>query len=407
MILALSAGRDAPAELRARLALDEAGQRKLLRSLTTDGEVSELAVLCTCHRTEIYAAAAGPTSEALHATAALLPDLRATDQHDLKFMEGTEAVEHLFRVACGLDSLVVGEPQVLGQVRRAYVLAKEEKTAGRELSRVFDRAIRLGKDVRKNTELGRLGRSIGSTAAAFLSHRFHGLKGARGAIVGAGEAAADAAKTLYAAGAELEVASRTPSSADRLAKKLMKFHPAGSEIKAHSLDLLNEVLDRSNFAVVAVAGGTLLNPSIFPERSSEEPFLVLDLSVPPAVDVDGRDDLDMHTLEDLPGPRGPEVDRASAEADGMVQEAIAEIERWSDTRSAGPLIKALRQRTEALVREEVARSIGSLDLTEEQRDRVEALALRIANKILHEPTKALREGDRESLTILKRLLDLE
>ncbi|MGH9194740.1 MAG: glutamyl-tRNA reductase, partial [Acidimicrobiia bacterium] len=143
MILALSAGRDAPQELRSRLALDEAGQRKLLRSLPEAGEVLELAVLCTCHRTEIYAATSGPTSEALHAAAALLPDLRATDHHDLKFMDGPEAIEHLFRVACGLDSLVIGEPQVLGQVRHAYVLAKEEKTAGRVLSRVVDRAIRL------------------------------------------------------------------------------------------------------------------------------------------------------------------------------------------------------------------------------------------------------------------------
>lgn len=408
MILALSAGRQAPAELRARLALDEAGQRKLLRSLPSGGEVSGLAVLCTCHRTEIYAATAGATTEALHIAAALLPELRATDHLDLEFMEGAEAIEHLFRVACGLDSLVIGEAQVLGQVRRSYVLAKEEKTAGRVLSRAFDRAIKLGKDVRKQTELGRLGRSIGSTAAAFLNHRLDGLDGVRGAIIGAGEAAADAAKALYKSGADLEVVSRTPLSAGRLAKQLMNSsRTTSAEVASYSLDDLPLVLERSDFAIVAVSGGTLISPSQFPERSPDRPFIVLDLSVPPAVNLDGRNDLEMHTLEDLPGPRGPEITRATAEAELMVQSAVEEIERWSDNRSAGSLIKALRERTEILVREEVTRATGSLDLTEEQRERIETLGLRIANKVLHEPIKALRDADQESIAIMKRLLDLE
>lgn len=397
MILALSAGRDSPAELRVRLALDESGQRKLLRSPRPG--VSELAVLCTCHRTEIYAVAEGPTSEALHAVAGLLPDLRPTDHHDLVFMDAEEAIEHLFRVACGLDSLVIGEPQVLGQVRRAYVTAKEEKAAGRILSRVFDRAIRLGKEVRAQSRLGRLGDSVGVISARFLDERFAGIEGRRGAIIGAGEAASDAASALAKRGADLQVLSRTHASAEQLA--------ANIGAAARHIDQLGETLEACDFAVVAISGGLFLNPSQFPERSAGSPFVVLDLSVPSAVEIDGRPDLEMHTLEDLPGPRGPEITRAVAEAEEMVTSAVEELERWAGNRAAAPLIRSLRTRTEALVKEEVSRAARTLGLTDEQRERIGALGLRIANKILHEPTKALRESDEEARATIKRLLGLD
>src|SRR5688572_28997988 len=122
MIVALSAGRNAPAELRDRLALTEEGQRALLSGPRPG--IGELIVLSTCHRTEIYATVDGLDSDVVHAVAAIMPGLLPTDQHDVSFMQGAEAIEHLFTVACGLDSLVVGEPQVLGQVRRALTLAQ-------------------------------------------------------------------------------------------------------------------------------------------------------------------------------------------------------------------------------------------------------------------------------------------
>ena len=147
MILALVADRTAPAELRARLAYDEASQRALLDADRPG--VGELAVLCTCHRTEAYFTSLRTTSEAVHGVAGVLPGLLPTDVADLRVMEGLEAVEHLFRVTCGLDSRVVGEPQVLGQVRRASVLARDMGSSGPALANVFGRAIRLGKQVRE------------------------------------------------------------------------------------------------------------------------------------------------------------------------------------------------------------------------------------------------------------------
>lgn len=397
MILALVAGRSSPAELRARLALDEAGQRKLLRAARPG--VGEMAVLCTCHRTEIYATADGAGSEAHHTIASLLPELRASDHHDLDFPEGTAAIDHLFRVACGLDSLVIGEPQVLGQVRRAFVVAKEEGTAGPVLSNVFGRAIRLGKQVRAETELGKVASTIGAIAAKYLVQRFDGLKGIKGTIVGAGEAAADVAEALQAAGAEVRILSRTRASASKLGAKL--------GVPASILGDLAEALEASHFAVVALSTGAAIDGLQVPLRNQEEPLVLLDLSVPPAISIDGRSDVEIHTLEDLPGPRGPEITDAVTGAEAMLKKAVEELERWSDNRASGPLIRTLRASVETIVRDEATKAAASMGIDEEETARLEALLTRVANKILHEPTKALRDADHETRLLIAKLFGLE
>ena len=188
MILALVADRTAPADLRSRLAYDEPAQRAVLEAERPG--VGELAILCTCHRTEVYFTSEGSVSDAVHGVAAILPGLLPTDVADLQVMDGLEAVEHLFRVTCGLDSRVVGEPQVLGQVRRAFVLARDVGSTGPALANVFGRAIRLGRRVRSDTELGSIGQSIGSIAADHVRQRLGDLAGRAGVVVGAGEAAA-------------------------------------------------------------------------------------------------------------------------------------------------------------------------------------------------------------------------
>lgn len=397
MIIALSAGRDAPQELRERVALDEDGQRSVLAGV--GGTVEELVVLSTCHRTEMYAVTPDPAADSVHALAALLPGLRASDQHDVRYMLGTEAVEHLLRVACGLDSLVVGEPQVLGQVRRAFVLAQEAGAVGPRLATVFGRAIRLGKQVRAETALGRIGRSIGTLTADHLSHRFAGLDGRPGAIVGAGEAAVDAARSLHRAGASLSVVSRTPASAARLAEQV-----GGS---AHPLDEMTDVFGRSDFAVVAVSGGILVRSDHIPRREGPAPFAVVDLSVPRSVDARGRPDVDVRSLEEIPGPGGEDVAAAVADAEAMVRRELGEMEIREDARAAGPVILDLRARAEALVRDEVRRALGGMELSPQQAERVAAMAMRIANKLLHGPTTALRDSDEETRAMIRRMFGLD
>lgn len=397
MILALSAGRDSPIDLRARIALDEDGQRALLRSPRP--RVGELAVLCTCHRTEVYFTAEGLDRDAVHVVAGILPALQPTDHHDLRFMEGSEAIEHLFRVACGLDSLAIGEPQVLGQVRRAYVLARDEEAAGPVLSNIFGRAIRLGRQVRAETALGRLGRSIGSVAADHLVGRLGDLRGRRGAVVGAGEAAADAARWLWKAGASITVVSRATASASRLAQQF-----GGT---AHPVQELSMVLDGSDFAVVAVSGGIAVRREDIPERSSERPLLLLDLSMPRGVENCERPGAELLTLEDITAVPDLETTDAIIDAEAMVKKEVAILERWLDTRASGPAIRDLRARAETVVREEVARGLAGLDLPAASRERVAALGMRIASKLLHGPITGLRDADEATRATIKRLFGLE
>jgi glutamyl-tRNA reductase len=397
VILALCAGRAAPADLRARLAYDEPTQRAVLQAERPG--VGELAILCTCHRTEVYFTSSGMESEAVHGVAAILPGLLPTDQHDLRILDGVQAIEHLYRVACGLDSQVAGEPQVLAQVRRAYVLARELGSTGPALDNIFGRAIRLGRRVRAETPLGRIGQSIGSIAADHLRERLGGLTGRVGTIVGAGEAAADAGERLRRRGAKLAIVSRTKTSASRLAEEL--------DARAFPLSDLAAVLDKSDFAVVAVTGGILIRPRHIPMRSPERPFILLDLSVPRAVDIDGRADVELRSLEEIPGPPDPHMAEALAEAEVLVRAEVARIERWMETRESGTAIRQLRERAEAVVAEEVGRATAGLELPEQVRARIESLGTRVANKLLHGPTSALRDADTTTRAAILRIFGLE
>jgi glutamyl-tRNA reductase len=397
VILALSAGRTSPADLRARLALDEAGQRAVLNAPRPG--VGELTVLCTCHRTEVYFTADGMEADAVHVVAGLLPGLQPTDHHDLRFLEGTEAIEHLFRVASGLDSLVIGEPQVLGQVRRAYTAARREGAAGPVLSNIFGRAIRIGRQVRAETPVGHLGHSIGSIAADHIAERLGDLHGVTAAVVGAGEAATDAATSLRKAGAALHISSRSPASTAKLARRI--------DATAHPLEQLPAMLAAVDVAVVAVSGGTVVRPRHIPPRSLRRPFLVYDLSMPRAVDTDGRGDVEIIRLEELPAPVNPQIIEAVIDAEALVRKEVALLEHWIDARSSAPAIRDLRSKAHALVRQEVERAVAGLDLNAEERDRVSALGTRIANKLLHGPTAALRDGDEPTRAVVKRLFGLD
>jgi glutamyl-tRNA reductase len=315
----------------------------------------------------------------------MLPGLLPTDVADLQVMEGLEAVEHLFRVTCGLDSRVVGEPQVLGQVRRAYVMARDMGATGPALAGILDRAIRLGKRVRADTALGRIGESTGSVAVDHLRERLGGLAGRVGVVIGAGEAATDAAERLAKAGARLSVVSRNKASAAKLAERL--------GAPAYALRDLAAVLDKSEFAVVAVSGGVLVRPRHLPVRTAAEPFVMVDLSVPRAVDVDGRTDVDLHSLEEIRGPEGPAVAAAVAAAELMVAAEVARLGQWLEGRESGAAIRQLRERAGSLVADEVARAVSGLNLAEPARARIEIMGMRIVNKLLHGPTTALREAD--------------
>lgn len=304
----VSAGRASPASVRERLAPDRAATLRLL-SAPPSG-VDELLVLSTCHRVELYAT--GPEPGLLDRLADMLGADRTRDE--LEASSGTEAVAHLFRVTAGLDSLVVGEPQIQTQVRRALAEARAHHAARKVLTTITDRALRAGRRARTRTSLGAIGESIGTATARLLADRLDGLHGRRGLIVGAGAAAEDAAVAVRARGADLVVTSRTMPHAAALATLL--------DVESAPLERLPVLLEQVSFAIVAVSGGELL-------RAAPRPGTILvDLSTPHAI----APELAAVTIDQLPAPEGALVERGVADASAVIAAEVAAATRWIRTR---------------------------------------------------------------------------
>lgn len=376
MIVCVSVGRSAPLEVRERLAPD---QKRLLSSRHSG--IAELLILSTCHRVELYAVLQdSPTSALLDL---LAPE--ANDLSEITLYEGMPAIEHLFRVTTGLESLVVGEPQIQAQVRRALYDARQAQAIGPTLSMLVSRALKVGRRARKETSLGAIGESLGTATARMLEDRLGGLQGRQGLILGAGVAAEDAAIALRARGASLRIASRNPGHAEALASRL--------DASTGLVQDLNKLLFDAEFAVVAVSGGELV------ASRADSQAIFVDLSMPHAI----ADGLGAIRIDELPPPTGVQVTTGVAEASALIDSEVAELDRWLTSRQdAGAAIRALTAFAGSVVEAEVQRAGGDPD----QESRIRATAERVAAKLIHAPLTALRNADANTAAWLAELLDL-
>src|SRR6185437_1722637 len=219
--------KNAPIEVRERLALPRAAVPDLLAQLTANGAIGEAVVLSTCNRVEVYAAAPGRgagMAELEEAARAVVRELQGVGGDDvvpyLTSFVGQSAVLHLFRVAASLDSLVVGEPQILGQLKDAIEIAREQRTLGATLGTAMHRAVRVGKRVRTETAIGEGQVSVSSVAVDLARDIFGDLEGHTAALIGAGEMAEAASRLLVRAGARLLIVNRSLERADALAREV-------------------------------------------------------------------------------------------------------------------------------------------------------------------------------------------
>ncbi len=358
--------------------------------------VDEVFVLSTCYRVEVYAASTCPS-----AAAACLADAlrhRAGDQELPLFdLRGPEAFRHLSRVAASLESGVVGEPQVLGQVKEAFGRSAEAGTVGKELSSVIARVLQVAKRVRTETAIGRAGVSWGHASADLAEKVLGPLEGRRAVVVGAGEMARLSAQHLHQQGMQITVLNRTVANAESLALEVQG--------EARSLDALGEELLRADVAVVAapVALAALEPrgaPALMKARRHRR-LLLLDLAVPRAVpaalgDVDGIYVCDVDDLARI--QRQAQEARAGAIQDAE-QIVDAEVERFARElaeRRAAPIIAAVRNRASAIAREEVERTVRRLGGDPELEKRLDALAGAIVSKLLHQPSVRLRRAGQDA-----------
>jgi glutamyl-tRNA reductase len=379
--------------LRGRVALGQPEARCLLQNLAVAG-AGEAVVLSTCNRTELYLA--GPDAAGLAVLGVReLSELVGVDPRELepvlyRLSDATAAL-HLNRVAAGLDSLVPGEAQVLGQVRAALSLAVSEGTAGLVVSRAFQRALESGKRARSETAISAGNASVASVAASLADGALGGLSGRAALVIGAGRTSELAALNLMSRGLRrLSVANRTYQSACTLAGRLggsaVHFEDVAEQL--HAVD----VVVSSTAAPHAVVRTDMVAPAMVGRNT---PLVFLDLAVPSDVEpgVAELAGCAVHTLDDLALEIGRTVALRREEAfaaEAICADAAEEFRAWQAERTVAPAIGRLHASTEALRAAEVERLSAGLD--DAERERLERLSRQLVGKLLHRPTTRLRES---------------
>ena len=388
--------RTAPLAVRERVAFGPKEREELLVAMS--GITPEVVAIITCNRTEIYGiySSEQDTERALTLLAehARLP-VDKLDPHAER-LQGLDAAHHLFRVAAGLDSMVVGEPQILGQVREAAEAARDAGVIGPVLSKLFNGAVETGKRARTETAISRGAASV-SHAAVELGRRVLGnLAGRRAVVIGAGEMGQLVARTLADHGvADLAVCNRTTEGAQDLA-----FAIGGRVVPWSDL---GEALVTTDIVISATGSSepiltaAFLEPVV--ERRNGRPLLMIDIAVPRDIEpvageLPGIHLRDLDALHDLRSANLRERADEIPLVDAIVEEQLASFLNWHRGRTVTPVIRELRHRMDTIRAQEVDKALRRLGHLEE-RDRQVVLALShaIANKLLHTPVTRLKETD--------------
>lgn len=409
--------RTAPVELRERVDFSRAGLDAALSALWAHGECVEAVVLSTCNRAEIYAAVeSGPSPEEF---GRFISNYHGVDytrlQQHLYCHQGAEAARHLFRVAAGLDSLVVGEPQILGQVKKAYAAAQEQHCTGALTNRLFHSAFAVGKRVRTETGLAEGAVSVSYAAIALARKIFGELSACHVLILGAGEMAKLTAIHLKAQHVRrLSVASRTHAAAAGLAGQL-----GGHAIEwAH----LNPALAAADIVVTAtgaadpVLSRTQVDEVMRPRQN--RPLFLIDIAVPRDVEPSAGelDQVFLYNVDDLQTIVRENLARRSAEldrAEEIVSEEVGRFASWMQSREVIPTLVALRQRFDAIRRAELDRLAPRLSgLPPEAQGRLDDITRLIVEKLLLTPTERLKNVNDEMTALtyadtLNRLFSLQ
>jgi glutamyl-tRNA reductase len=414
-ILALGAShKTAPLELREKLALPSGRASRVLAELTDHGAVHEAVALFTCNRTELYLVAADPV-EAESAALGILSrqaGLRPTELLGAIYsLRATDAVEHLFAVTAGLDSMIVGESEIQGQVKRAYELALVEGVTGPVSNRLFRDALAAGKRARSETDIARSNVSVSTVAVRLAADFLGSLGGKRVLVIGAGENAELTARALRDRGVEaLFVANRRYDRAlglaERFGGRAVTFEDMPQELEhadivVTSTGAPHQIIGREELQYVAAS-------------RLGRPLVLIDLAVPRDIEPSVRDcpGIALYDMDDLQRAVTANMGAREAEAEearGLVREEVERFEAWLESLDVVPTISALRRRGDEVV-DQVLRENASRweSLSVADRERVEVMARAVVSRLLHEPTLRLKgsAGDHSSYRYVHTLREL-
>jgi glutamyl-tRNA reductase len=390
----------APIEVRERLAIPAGRLADATRTLVHQPGVREGIILSTCNRVELLtlqeddSAPGGNLLSFLHEYFAVTPS--SLTPHLYEYRE-QEAIRHLFRVASSLDSMVVGEPQILGQVKESYTIAREVGAVNGSLDSLIQRAFTVAKKVRSETQIGSSSVSIASVAVDLARKIFGSLEGKTVLLVGAGKMSELAARHLMQQGAaNILVANRTLERAERIAAQFN-----GQVIPFENL---YDQAPRADIVITSTGAPQKLfgrsHGQHFLQSRRNRPMFFIDIAVPRDVDprmneVEGCFVYDIDDLQQVAAANMADRSREAAAAETIVSLEVEKYQQRVQSRGAVPAIVALQQNAEAIRESELARSAKRLaSLTPEQREAVEALTRSLTAKLLHPQLTALRETAR-------------
>ncbi len=380
----------APVSIRERVAFPPDILERALHELTSEGKASEAIILSTCNRTEIYCNTHSP-----EAIADWLADFHKIDRNEvnpyLTLLPNTDAVRHAFRVASGLDSMVLGETQILGQLKQAVDRAQTAGTLGTLLSKLFQRTFAVAKEVRTATEIGANTVSMSAAAVSLAERIFPSIAEQAVLFIGAGEMI-ELVATHFAARnpRRMMVINRTVERAHELCDRF------GGE--AAALTQLPELLHQFDIIVTSTASPLPILGLGLAERALKarrhRPMFMVDLAVPRDIEteVGGLSDVYLYTVDDLGEVirAGHDARRAKVdEAEAIIATRVSEFLHWMDSRRAVPTVRALRDHGERLRRHELGKALKHLANGEDPAQIIDALSKSLANKFLHDPTHAL------------------
>lgn len=401
----------APVAIRERLAISSDQTPATLQRLSP--LIGEVAVVSTCNRTEFYAVDPQRAAPVLTALFYEISQAAPGSLDDALYLrEGQDAAEHLMRVACGLDSMILGEPQILGQVRDALQWARDAGTLGPVLDALFRAALNVGKEARSSTDISRGAVSVSHAAVEFARERLGGLNGKSILVIGAGDTGALVARNLRSHGAgQIMIANRGYERSAELAG-MLGVQAVRFERLMQSLSVVDIVISCTGAPHTVVSRETL---EMALARRPGRKLMVMDIAMPRDIAPDAADlaGLSLYDLDDL-NTRIAINDEARREAalavSRMVDHHVGEFLAWQSGHMAGGTIRALREQAESVRSSELERSLRKMpDLTDRERELVDILTKSIVNKILHTPFQEVRDPDlgASNAASLRRLFGLE
>ena len=403
----------APVGLREKVAFAPEQVHEALRELATVTAVTDAVILSTCNRTELYFNGTNNQAEQVVAWLAQFHQMKVTDlQPHLYLHYDRLAAEHLMRVAAGLDSLVLGEPQILGQVKQAYNQSRQAGTINPHFERLFQKTFAVAKDVRTNTDIGANAVSVAFAAVSLAKQIFGKLEKVQVLLIGAGETIELVARHLAEQGAkELTVANRTYERAVLLAEQFNAKVITLSQVPTQLPQA--DIVISSTASTLPIVGKGMVEQAL--KKRRHKPMFLVDLAVPRDIEqqVAELEDAYLYTVDDLQSIVAQNVSsrqQAAEQAGVIIRQGADDFLQWLQLQGSVDWVRDYRQRCEQIKTELLGRALNQLAAGQDAEKVLAELANKLSNRLMHSPTKTIRQllqqEASEPQTLINSLLDI-